>query len=61
MRSKYNFAKKINNDRLKKEIVILPVSRNDSPNLEYMKDIIRDLSNNVIFNNKDIVTKKRRI
>ncbi len=59
MRNKYNFAREINNERLRKEIIILPVNHNKSPEWEYMRNVIKTLSKNVIFNNKEIVAKTK--
>jgi hypothetical protein len=55
MRNKYNFAREINNERLCKEIVILPANQKKAPDWEYMRNAIKTLSKNVIFNNKKIV------
>lgn len=61
MRSKYNFAREINNERLSREIVILPVDKNDFPDWLHMKEEVKKISNNVIFNNKEIIHRKKEV
>ena len=59
MRNKYNFAREINNERLCKEIIILPANQKKAPDWEYMRNVIKTLSKNVIFNNREIVPKTK--
>ena len=60
MRSKYNFGREINNERLSKEIIILPVKENSLPDWEYIRKLIKALSNRVTFDNKEIISKRRQ-
>ena len=59
MKSKYNFAREINNERLKKERILLPATNNILPDWEYMEDYIKDLSKEIKYDSK--VTEKRII
>jgi len=47
MKNKYNFAREINNDRLKKEKILLPVKNNKNPDWYFMENYIKDLSKNI--------------
>jgi len=44
MRSKYNFAREINNERLSKEIILLPANKAGSPDWQYMSNYIYHIS-----------------
>src|SRR3989339_216740 len=54
MKSKYNFAREINNERLKKEKILLPTKNDKSPDWEFMENYIQELSERINFNNKAI-------
>lgn len=54
MKSKYNFAREINNERLKKEIILLPVKDDKTPNWVFMENYIKDLSERIKYNSKII-------
>lgn len=56
MRNKYNFAREINNERLKKEIILLPVDSNKNPDLVFMENYIKDLSKNIKYDSKKLDT-----
>ena len=59
MRSKYSFGREINNERLSKEIIILPVKEDGLPNWKYIRKLIKKLSHRVVFDNKEIIAKRR--
>lgn len=59
MKSKYNFAREINNERLKKEKILLPVMNNKFPDWEFMENYIKNLSKEIKYDNK--VTENRII
>jgi len=59
MKSKYNFAREINNERLKKEKVLLPVANGKIPDWEFMENYIKNLSKEIKYDNK--VTENRII
>ncbi len=44
MRNKYNFAREINNERLSKEIILLPSNKTRSPDWQYMSNYIHHIS-----------------
>jgi len=52
MKDKYNFAREINNERLKKEKIILPAIDSKNPDWTFMEKYVRDLSEKISFNNK---------
>ncbi len=55
MQNKYNFAREINNNRLSKETIKLPSIDNKNPNWRFMEDYIKEMSNTITYNNKNIV------
>src|SRR3989338_5848523 len=57
MKSKYNFAREINNERLKKEMILLPAIDYKTPDWNFMQNYIKKLSNNIKYNNKIKETK----
>ena len=52
MKSKYNFAREINNERLKKEKILLPTKNDKSPDWEFMKSYIKELSATIKYDSK---------
>jgi hypothetical protein len=40
---KYSYGRKISNNKLKKEIILLPVDKNNQPNWQFMEDYIKSL------------------
>lgn len=52
MKSKYNFAREINNDRLKKEKILFPVANGKNPDWKFMENYIKDLSKEIKYDNK---------
>lgn len=61
MRGKYNFAREINNERLKKEKILLPIAKDGLPNWEFMENYIKSLSKEIKYDNKaseNRITKK---
>lgn len=59
MKNKYNFAREINNERLEKENILLPIDKNNQPNWEFMESYIKELSKKIKYNKK--INKKRPI
>lgn len=57
MKSKYNFAREINNERLKKEKILLPATKNKLPDWEFMENYIKSLSKEIRYDSK--VTENR--
>ena len=49
MKNKYNFAREINNDRLKRGKVLLPADKNGLPDWNFMENYIKDLSETVFY------------
>ncbi len=56
MKNKYNFAREINNERLEKEKILLPVKYNKCPDWDFMKNYIKDLSKNIKYT-KEVIKK----
>jgi len=54
MKNKYNFAREINNDRLKKEKILLPTSQKDNPDWAFMEIYIKSLSEKIKYDSKII-------
>ncbi|MCK4983646.1 MAG: restriction endonuclease subunit S [Victivallaceae bacterium] len=52
MRSKYNFAREINNERLKKEKILLPITNEENPDWGYMEKYIKIQSSGIAYNGK---------
>ncbi len=52
MKNKYNFAREINNERLKKEKILLPTKNNKSPDWEFMESYIKELSTKIKYDSK---------
>ncbi len=52
MKNKYSFAREINNARLKKENILLPVQDDNTPDWRLMRSYINDLSKKIIYNKK---------
>ena len=52
MKSKYNFAREINNERLKKEIILLPAKDSKTPNWVFMEKYIKSLSEKIKYDSK---------
>jgi len=52
MKNKYNFAREINNERLKKEIILLPVKNDKIPDWEFMESYIKELSVTIKYDGK---------
>jgi len=52
MKNKYNFAREINNERLKKEKILLPTKNDKSPDWEFMESYIKELSATIKYDNK---------
>ena len=59
MKDKYNFAREINNERLKKEKILLPTIKDKAPDWAFMENYIKSLSKKIKYNNK--VTENRII
>lgn len=62
MKSKYNFAREINNERLKKEKILLPTTKSKIPDWDFMENYIKNLSNEIKYDSKRIdrrIIKKR--
>lgn len=59
MKSKYNFAREINNERLKKEKILLPAAKNKVPDWEFMENYIKKLSEEIKYNTQ--ITENRII
>lgn len=59
IRFKYNFGREINNDRLKKECVKLPVDKFEKPDWNLMEEYIKNLYFNVKFDNPKITPPDR--
>lgn len=54
MKSKYNFAREINNERLTKESILLPVSDDGTADWSFMENYIRSLADNIKYDSKII-------
>lgn len=54
MRGKYNFAREINNERLFKEIILLPSKEEGKPDWDFMENYIKNLSEDIKYNTKVI-------
>jgi hypothetical protein len=54
MKSKYNFAREINNERLKREKILLPTAKNKLPDWEFMENYIKSLSKEIRYDSKII-------
>jgi len=52
MKNKYNFAREINNERLKKEIMSLPAEDSKTPNWVFMEKYIKSLSEKIKYDSK---------
>lgn len=52
MKSKYNFAREINNERLSKEKILLPVANNRDPDWNFMENYTKDLSKKIKYDGK---------
>jgi hypothetical protein len=52
MKNKYNFAREINNERLKKEKILLPAKNDKSPDWEFMESYIKELSAKIKYGSK---------
>ena len=52
MKGKYNFAREINNERLRKEKILLPVKDDKSLDWGFMKNYIKDLSRDIKYDSK---------
>ncbi len=52
MKSKYNFAREINNERLEKEKVLLPIANDKSPDWEFIENYIKDLSKKIKYDSE---------
>lgn len=52
MKNKYNFAREINNERLRKEKILLPTTDYKSPDWEFMENYIKELSKTIKYDNK---------
>lgn len=52
MKNKYNFAREINNERLKKEIIALPAKDSKTPDWVFMEKYIRNLSEKIKYDSK---------
>lgn len=52
MKSKYNFAREINNERLLKERILLPVKNNKIPDWDFMENYIKNLSDKIKYDSK---------
>lgn len=50
MKNKYNFAREINNERLKKEKILLPSKNNNVPDWQFMEEYIKSLAKNIKYN-----------
>lgn len=61
MRSKYNFAREINNERLKKEKILLPATSNKMPDWEFMENYIKNLSEKIKYDSKIIKNKALKL
>ncbi|MDA2936440.1 restriction endonuclease subunit S [Patescibacteria group bacterium AH-259-L05] len=62
MKSKYSFAREINNDRLKKEKILLPTTKDNNPDWVFMESYIKTLSKKIKYDkqviNKSIIKHK---
>jgi len=56
MKIKYNFAREINNERLEKEKILLPVKDDKTPDWNFMEDYIKNLCKEIKYNNEIIKT-----
>lgn len=52
MKNKYNFAREINNDRLKKEKILLPAISDKTPDWNFAENYIKDLSEKIKYDSK---------
>jgi hypothetical protein len=52
MKTKYNFAREINNARLKKETILLPRTKNKDPDWTFMERYIKYLSSEIKYDSK---------
>ncbi len=57
MKNKYNFAREINNERLKKERILLPTKDDKNPDWDFMKNYIKNLSINIKYDSKKLDTR----
>jgi len=57
LKSKYSFGREINNDRLKKEKIILPVDDDNMPNWRFMECYVKERAKNILFEKKIIMKK----
>jgi len=65
MKNKYNFAREINNDRLKKERILLPINQKNNPNWIFMENYIKSLSEKIKYDkkmlNESIIKRKLKL
>lgn len=61
MKSKYNFAREINNERLKKEKILFPATMNKLPDWEFMENYIKSLAKEIRYNKKIIKNKALKL
>lgn len=54
MKNKYNFAREINNERLKKEKILLPAKSKEIPDWVFMENYVKKLSGTIIYKYKII-------
>ena len=59
MKSKYDFAREINNERLKKEKILLPTTSDKLPDWKFMENYIKNLAKKIKYDKK--ITKNKLI
>jgi len=52
MKDKYSFAREINNERLKKEKILLPNTQNNNPDWRFIENYIKKLSKKIKYDSK---------
>lgn len=61
MKNKYTFAREINNERLKKEIILLPSKDKKNPDWLLMEHYIKNLSKKIKYNNKIVKNRSLKL
>jgi len=57
---KYNFNREINDDRLKRERIVVPVNTSGSPDYEFMDEYMRDVEKRLLERYKSYLIDKQR-
>ncbi len=52
---RYGFAREMNNDKLSREIIMLPQDKNGNPDWQFMENYINEVGKKAVWNNKNII------